>query len=94
MELRSIAGKFDRMKLLLTSLIPWITIGVVGVCRASAPQLWCQAGWFYRPRSLPIWMRFSLQDVLWCIFGVAPAFDAPRQGGLIADAKRVDGPQF
>jgi len=62
---------------------PWILwiIGVVGGLLALVLQL-VQAGWLYRLRSLPIWMIF-LQDVL-CISLVLFAFDAPRQGGLIA----------
>ncbi len=62
---------------------PWILwiIGVVGGLLALVLQL-VQAGWLYRLRSLPIWMIF-LQDFL-CISLVLFAFDAPRQGGLIA----------
>ncbi len=62
---------------------PWVLwiIGVVGGLLALVLQL-VQAGWLYRLRGLPIWMIF-LQDVL-CISLVLFAFDAPRQGGLIA----------
>ncbi|MEG3839573.1 DUF4126 domain-containing protein [Microcoleus sp. herbarium14] len=62
---------------------PWMLwiIGVVGGLLALVLQL-VQAGWLYRLRGLPIWMIF-LQDVL-CISLVLFAFDAPRQGGLIA----------
>ncbi len=62
---------------------PWMLwiIGVVGGLLALVLQL-VQAGWVYRLRGLPIWMIF-LQDVL-CISLVLFAFDAPRQGGLIA----------
>ncbi len=62
---------------------PWILwiIGVVGGLLALVLQL-VQAGWLYRLRGLPIWMIF-LQDFL-CISLVLFAFDAPRQGGLIA----------
>ncbi|QKD84617.1 DUF4126 domain-containing protein [Thermoleptolyngbya sichuanensis A183] len=41
-----------------------------------------QVGWFYRLRGLPLWAIF-LQDFL-CVLLVLFAFDAPRQGGLIA----------
>ncbi|GAB4465152.1 MAG: DUF4126 domain-containing protein [Elainellaceae cyanobacterium] len=41
-----------------------------------------QVGWFYRLRGLPLWAIF-LQDFL-CVMLVLFAFDAPRQGGLIA----------
>jgi len=62
---------------------PWMLwiIGVVGGLLALVLQL-VQAGWFYRLRGLPIWVIF-LQDVL-CISLVLFAFDAPRQGALIA----------
>lgn len=62
---------------------PWMLwiIGVVGGLLALVLQL-VQAGWLYRLRSLPIWVIF-LQDVL-CISLVLFAFDAPRQGALIA----------
>jgi len=58
----------------------WI-IAIVGGLLALVLQL-VQAGWFYRLRGLPIWMIF-IQDAL-CICLVLFAFDAPRQGGLIA----------
>ena len=58
----------------------WI-IGIVGGLLALVLQL-VQAGWFYRLRGLPVWVIF-LQDVL-CVCLVFFAFDAPRQGGLIA----------
>ncbi|MBW3587685.1 MAG: DUF4126 domain-containing protein [Cyanobacteria bacterium 0813] len=62
---------------------PWMLwiIGVVGGLLALVLQL-VQAGWLYRLRRLPIWVIF-LQDVL-CISLVLFAFDAPRQGGLVA----------
>lgn len=56
-------------------------IGVVGGLLALVLQL-VQAGWFYRLRGLPVWVIF-LQDAL-CVCLVLFAFDAPRQGGLIA----------
>jgi hypothetical protein len=62
---------------------PWMLwiIGIVGGLLALVLQL-VQAGWLYRLRGLPIWVIF-LQDVL-CISLVLFAFDAPRQGGLVA----------
>jgi len=58
----------------------WI-VGIVGALLAFVLQL-VQVGWFFRLRGLPLWVVF-LQDVL-CIALVFFAFDAPRQGGLIA----------
>ena len=62
---------------------PWMLwiIAVVGGLLALVLQL-VQAGWLYRLRGLPIWVIF-VQDAL-CIALVLFAFDAPRQGGLIA----------
>ncbi|MEG4285706.1 DUF4126 domain-containing protein [Microcoleus sp. A006_D1] len=62
---------------------PWMLwiIGVVGGLLALVLQL-VQAGWLYRLHILPIWVIF-LQDVL-CISLVLFAFDAPREGALIA----------
>ncbi len=62
---------------------PWMLwiIGIVGGLLALVLQL-VQAGWFYRLRGLPLWVIF-VQDVL-CIALVLFAFDAPRQGALIA----------
>lgn len=62
------------------SWLIWI-IAVVGGLLALVLQL-VQAGWFYRLRGLPIWVIFA-QDAL-CICLVLFAFDAPKQGGLIA----------
>jgi hypothetical protein len=58
----------------------WI-VGIVGALLALVLQL-VQIGWFFRLRGLPLWVVF-IQDVL-CIALVLFAFDAPRQGGLIA----------
>ncbi len=58
----------------------WI-IGIVGGLLALVLQL-VLAGWFYRLRGLPIWAIF-IQDFL-CVILVLFAFDAPKQGGLIA----------
>lgn len=62
---------------------PWLLwiVAIVGGLLALVLQL-VQAGWFYRLRGLPIWVIFA-QDFL-CICLVLFAFDAPRQGGLIA----------
>lgn len=58
----------------------WI-VGIVGGLLALVLQL-VQVGWFFRLRGLPLWVVF-IQDVL-CVALVIFAFDAPRQGGLIA----------
>lgn len=62
-----------------TALI-WI-VGIVGGLLALVLQL-VQVGWFYRLQGLPLWIVF-VQDVL-CVALVILAFDAPRQGGIIA----------
>lgn len=64
-------------------LDPWLAwvIGVTGGLLALVLQL-VQIGWFYRLQGLPVWMIF-LQDFL-CVSLVLFAFDAPKQGGLIA----------
>jgi hypothetical protein len=41
-----------------------------------------QMGWIYRLRRVPLWILFG-QDVI-CVILTLFAFDAPRQGGLIA----------
>ncbi|MDX2242962.1 MAG: DUF4126 domain-containing protein [Leptolyngbyaceae cyanobacterium bins.302] len=58
----------------------WL-LGVTGGLLALVLQL-VQTGWSYRLRRIPVWVIF-LQDFL-CIALVFLAFDAPRQGGLIA----------
>ncbi|CAA9501677.1 MAG: Permeases of the major facilitator superfamily [uncultured Segetibacter sp.] len=58
----------------------WI-IGIVGGLLALVIQL-VLVGWFYRLKGLPLWFVF-IEDFL-CIALVIFAFDAPRQGGLIA----------
>jgi Domain of unknown function (DUF4126) len=58
----------------------WL-IGIVGGLLALVIQL-VLVGWFYRLKGLPLWVVF-LEDLL-CIILVIFAFDAPRQGGLIA----------
>lgn len=62
------------------ALLVWI-IGLVGGLLALVLQL-VQAGWFYRLRGLPLPVILA-QDIL-CISLVLFAFDAPKQGGLIA----------
>ena len=62
------------------SELVWI-VGIVGSLVALVLQL-VQAGWFFRLRGIPLWVVF-IQDVL-CVALVILAFDAPRQGGLIA----------
>lgn len=58
----------------------WL-IGAVGGLFALVLQL-VQIGWLYRLRRIPVWVIFA-QDLL-CVLLVLFAFDAPRQGGLIA----------
>ena len=58
----------------------WI-VGIVGSLLALVLQL-VQVGWFYRLQGLPLWVVL-IQDFL-CVALVIFAFDAPRQGGLIA----------
>jgi len=58
-----------------------ILISIIGGLLALVLQL-VQVGWFFRLRGLPLWVVF-LQDAL-CVVLVLLAFDAPRQGGLIA----------
>jgi hypothetical protein len=56
-------------------------IGLVGGTSALMLQL-VQTGWFFRLRGIPLWVVFS-EDLL-CVFLVVWAFDAPKQGGIIA----------
>ncbi|MBF2026631.1 MAG: DUF4126 domain-containing protein [Oscillatoriales cyanobacterium C42_A2020_001] len=58
----------------------WL-LGLTGGLLALVLQL-VQTGWFYRLQRIPMWMIFA-QDLL-CVALVFFAFDAPRQGGLIA----------
>ncbi|MFB2920016.1 MULTISPECIES: DUF4126 domain-containing protein [Aerosakkonema] len=58
-----------------------IVISIVGGLLALVLQL-VQVGLFFRLRGLPLWAVF-VQDAL-CVALVLLAFDAPRQGGLIA----------
>lgn len=56
-------------------------IGLVGGTAALMLQL-VQTGWFFRLKGIPLWFIFT-EDLL-CIFLVVWAFDAPKQGGIIA----------
>lgn len=58
----------------------WL-LGITGGLLALVLQL-VQTGWFYRLKRVPLWILFA-QDFL-CVALVFFAFDAPRQGGLIA----------
>jgi hypothetical protein len=58
----------------------WL-IGFVGGLLALVLQL-VQMGWFFRLQGLPLWLIF-IQDGL-CLSLVLFAFDAPKEGGLIA----------
>jgi len=60
--------------------IVWL-LGVTGGLLALVLQL-VQTGWLYRLQRISIWVVFA-QDLL-CVALVFFAFDAPRQGGLIA----------
>jgi hypothetical protein len=65
-----------------TQLTGWtvVILGLLGGLVALVIYL-VQVGWFYRLRSIPIWVVF-VQDFL-CVTLVLLAFDAPKQGGLI-----------
>lgn len=62
------------------SWLVWL-LGATGGLLALVLQL-VQVGWFYRLKKIPLWVIF-FQDTL-CVALVLFAFDAPRQGGLIA----------
>lgn len=66
-----------------TEVSPWLIgiLGGVGGLLALVLQL-VQVGWFYRLQGLPLWVVF-VQDAL-CVCLVLFAFDAPKQGGIIA----------
>ncbi|MCY7324013.1 MAG: DUF4126 domain-containing protein [Phormidesmis sp. CAN_BIN36] len=66
-----------------TEVSPWLVgiLGGVGGLLAFVLKL-VQVGWFYRLRGLPLWLIF-VQDAL-CVCLVVFAFDAPREGGIIA----------
>jgi len=56
-------------------------IGLVGGLLALVLQL-VTAGWFFRLRGIPLW-AVLLQDAL-CVSLVLFAFEAPKEGGIIA----------
>lgn len=60
--------------------LAWI-LGIIGGLVTLVLQL-IQTGFFYQRRRIPVWVLFA-QDFL-CVILVFLAFDAPRQGGLIA----------
>ncbi len=66
-----------------TGVSPWLVgiLGGVGGLLAFVLQL-VQVGWFYRLQGLPLWIVF-VQDAL-CVCLVLFAFDAPKEGGIIA----------
>lgn len=66
-----------------TEASPWLVglLGGVGGLLAFVLKL-VQVGWFYRLQGLPLWLIFA-QDAL-CVCLVVFAFDAPREGGIIA----------
>ncbi|PZV07499.1 MAG: DUF4126 domain-containing protein [Leptolyngbya sp.] len=67
----------------ITTKPEWLVwlLGTTGGVFALVLQL-VQTGWIYRLRQVPVWVIFA-QDAL-CIALVFFAFDAPKQGGLIA----------
>ncbi|PSB19541.1 DUF4126 domain-containing protein [Phormidesmis priestleyi ULC007] len=66
-----------------TDVSPWLVgiLGGVGGLLAFVLKL-VQVGWFYRLQGLPLWLIF-VQDAL-CVCLVVFAFDAPREGGIVA----------
>jgi len=58
----------------------WL-FGLIGGLLALVLKL-VHVGWFFRLRGIPIWAVFA-EDAL-CIFLVLAAFNAPKNGGLIA----------
>lgn len=67
----------------ITTKPEWLVwlLGCTGGALALVLQL-VQTGWIYRLRQVPVWVVFA-QDAL-CVVLVFLAFDAPKQGGLIA----------
>ena len=65
------------------ALAPWVSLiaVLVSALLAFVIQL-LQVGWFYRPRRPPNWLFFAIDGL--CIMLAFLAFDAPRQGGVIA----------
>lgn len=66
-----------------TISVEWLVwlLGVTGGLLALVLQL-VLTGWVYRLSRVPLWIIFA-QDLL-CVALIFLAFDAPRQGGLIA----------
>ncbi len=58
----------------------WL-IGVIGAVVALVVTL-VKVGWFFRLRGIPIWLTI-IEDVL-CICLIFFAFNAPKEGGIIA----------
>ncbi|UBF28369.1 DUF4126 domain-containing protein [Kovacikia minuta CCNUW1] len=67
----------------ITGVSGWLVdlMGAIGGLLALVLKL-VQVGWFYRLKSIPVWVLFA-EDTL-CILLVLFALDAPKQGGLIA----------
>lgn len=67
----------------ITTKPEWLVwlLGTTGGVLALVLQL-VQTGWIYRLKQVPVWVVFA-QDAL-CVVLVFFAFDAPKQGGLIA----------
>ena len=67
----------------ITTKPEWLVwlLGTTGGVLALVLQL-VQTGWIYRLKQVPVWVVFA-QDAL-CVALVFFAFDAPKQGGLIA----------
>jgi Domain of unknown function (DUF4126) len=68
-------------KLLQFDLQPLWIIGITGGIFALVLKL-VQVGWFFRLRGIPIWL-VCIEDAL-CVCLVFFAFNAPKEGGLIA----------
>ncbi len=81
LSLSPLVGAIMGLAVATATTAPNWLIALIGGLFALVLQL-VQVGWFYRLRGLPLWAVF-LQDTL-CIALVFFAFDAPRQGGLIA----------
>ncbi|MBH8551186.1 DUF4126 domain-containing protein [Nostocaceae cyanobacterium CENA357] len=81
LSLSPLVGAIMGLAVATATTAPNWLIALIGGLFALVLQL-VQVGWFYRLRGLPLWAVF-LQDTL-CIALVFFAFDAPRQGGLLA----------
>ncbi|MCX7592195.1 MAG: DUF4126 domain-containing protein [Fischerella sp.] len=79
--LSPLVGAIMGLAVASTTATPSWLIAFIGGSVALVLQL-VQIGWFFRLRGLPLWATF-IQDGL-CIALVFFAFDAPKQGGLIA----------